>query len=184
MSPQGDLPLLAGAEEEDLLEELYQRLRRVIGRVCPAWMADRGDDLVQVAFMRVMDLQRRSEGERHFSSSYLWKVAYSALVDEIRRLHRRQEVPLEADDGLAFAPAAKHPSPEEDATGRQIATGVRQCLGGLTEGRRQAVTLYLVGHTVPEAAALLSWSAKKTENLVYRGLNDLRRCLASKGLEP
>ena len=47
-----------------------------------------------------------------------------------------------------------------------------------------AVVLHLQGHSVPEAARLLNWGNKRTENLVYRGLADLRNCLALKGLEP
>jgi RNA polymerase sigma-70 factor (ECF subfamily) len=42
--------------------------------------------------------------------------------------------------------------------------------------------MYLHGHSVAEVAALLGWRFKKAENLVYRGLADLRRCLATKGL--
>ena len=47
-----------------------------------------------------------------------------------------------------------------------------------------AVTLYLQGHSVPEAARVLDWPAKRTENLVYRGLADLRECLMKKGIQP
>jgi RNA polymerase sigma-70 factor (ECF subfamily) len=46
------------------------------------------------------------------------------------------------------------------------------------------VTLHLQGYSVAEAAALLAFGLKQTENLVYRGLADLRRCLAAKGLAP
>ena len=35
-----------------------------------------------------------------------------------------------------------------------------------------------------EAAGILDWSAKRVENLVYRGLADLRDCLAAKGFKP
>ena len=48
--------------------------------------------------------------------------------------------------------------------------------------RRLAVTLHLQGHSVPEAARLLDWAVKRTENLVYRGLADLRECLTAKGI--
>jgi RNA polymerase sigma-70 factor, ECF subfamily len=46
------------------------------------------------------------------------------------------------------------------------------------------VTLYLQGHTVPETARILGWDAKRAENLVYRGLADLRQCLMGKGHRP
>ena len=54
----------------------------------------------------------------------------------------------------------------------------------LQDNRRRALTLYLVGHKVPEAAQMLGWTSKKTENNVYRGLANLRDCLAKKGIKP
>src|SRR3954447_14270829 len=75
--------------------QLHRDLVRAVDRVCPRWMADRADDLVQVALMRVMEIQRKKEGTAELSGFYLKKVAYSAMIDEIRRLRRRQEVSLE-----------------------------------------------------------------------------------------
>jgi RNA polymerase sigma-70 factor (ECF subfamily) len=48
--------------------------------------------------------------------------------------------------------------------------------------RRHAVTLSLQGHSVPEIGRLLGWTGKKAENLVYRGMADLRECLEGKGI--
>ena len=50
--------------------------------------------------------------------------------------------------------------------------------------RRLAVMLHLQGHPVAEAARILGWTVKRTENLVYRGLADLRHCLICKGHRP
>jgi RNA polymerase sigma-70 factor (ECF subfamily) len=47
-----------------------------------------------------------------------------------------------------------------------------------------AVWLYLLGHSIPEAAGLLAFDEKRTENLIYRGMADLRNCLRVKGLKP
>ncbi len=165
--------------------QLHRDLARAVGRVCPRWMADRADDLVQVALMRVMEIQRRREGTVEFSSIYLRKAAYSAMVDEIRRLRRRQEVSIESDDeegGPVFDPAAPEPDPERASAGRQVGRAIRDCLGGMVPPRRHAVTLNLQGHSVPEIGRLLGWTAKKAENLVYRGMADLRGCLGAKGL--
>lgn len=152
-----------------------------MGAVCPAWLADQRDDIIQVALIRVMDVRRKSEGNRDFSSSYLWRTAYSALVDEIRRLRRRQEVALEEE---ANSHVAVSPGPEQRAGGHQIGEGIRDCLGQLVRPRRLAVTLYLQGHSVPQVARLLGWSSKRADNLVYRGLADLRQCLTERGLSP
>ncbi len=159
--------------------ELREKLGRAVGTICPRWLADQREDIVQVSLMRVMEVRRKSEGTREFSSSYLWRTAYSAMVDEIRRLRRRQETPLEEE---AYREAAESPGPERHAQGREIGEGIRGCLTLLVRPRRMAVTLYLQGHTVPQVAGLLGWSPKRADNLVYRGLADLRRCLTEKGL--
>ena len=77
-----------------------------------------------------------------------------------------------------------HGDPEQDACRRELGVAVRACLLSMTRDRRQAVMLYLQGHSVPDAARLLGWAPKRTENLVYRGLADLRQCLMAKGHMP
>jgi RNA polymerase sigma-70 factor (ECF subfamily) len=47
----------------------------------------------------------------------------------------------------------------------------------LQDRRRTAVTLHLQGFRTGEVAAALGWTEKQAENLVYRGLADLRACL-------
>lgn len=163
--------------------ELHERLQKAVSAVCPLWLADQRDDLVQIAMLRVMDLQKKSEGKRQFSTSYLWKVAHSALIDEIRRKRRRQEVGID-DATPVDLPATNSSSPEERARSREVGEGIRDCLAQMVPTRREAVALKLQGHSVPEAARILGWTAKKTENLVYRGLKDLQDCLSSKGLTP
>ena len=167
--------------------QLHRDLSKAVDRVCPRWMADRADDLVQVALMRVMEIQRKKEGTAEFSSFYLKKAAYSALIDEIRRLRRRQEVSLEGSDDeeepVAFDPAAPGPDPERASAGREVGRAIRDCLSRMVPPRRHAVTLNLQGHSVPEIGRLLGWTAKKAENLVYRGMSDLRGCLGEKGIQ-
>jgi len=164
---------------------LRRDIARAVGRLCPHWMADARDDLVQSALLRVMHIvekrSRSGEGNPGASTSYLYKVAYSVLVDELRRRRRRRETDLEED--AVVIPRAKE-NPERTAAARQIGRGIRGCLRAMKHERRLAVTLHLQGHTVPEAARLLNWAFKRTENLVYRGLSDLRACLTAKGLQP
>lgn len=160
---------------------------RAVGRICPAWLASQRDDLVQAAIMRIMQIVDKqpppaAEGTTPFASSYLQKAAYSVLVDEIRRRTRRGETDL--DDAPAERVTVSQPNPEAVAAAREVGRGIQDCLARLTRDRRLAVTLYLQGHSVPEAARLLDWPAKRTENLVYRGLADLRECLLNKGLQP
>lgn len=163
---------------------LRSELVRAVSRICPPWLVSRADDLVQVALLRVL---RKSEENAHLSPSYLRKVAYSALIDEIRSWRRRREVSIETEEG-GIDPAAErswdHPDPEECSAARETGKAIRECLGGLVRPRRLAVTLHLQGHSVPEIGKLMGWNPKKADNLVYRGLADLRDCLGTKGVRP
>jgi RNA polymerase sigma-70 factor (ECF subfamily) len=164
--------------------DLRAELVRAVRSICPRRLADRSDDLVQAALLRILELRRRSEHERELSTFYLKRVAYSALIDEIRRLERRRESPLEDGEGEPLPVAAGDPDPEQQQAGRELGSGIRDCLAKLLRPRKLAVTLYLQDVSVVEAARLLGWELKHTRNLVYRGLGDLRRCLTDKGLQP
>lgn len=163
---------------------LRQQLEKAVARVCPGWLVDRRDDLVQVAMMRVMAILEKSEGDRELGASYLSRVAYSSLIDEIRRLKRRSETPLTDEEGEEPRIEAGAAGPETTSLGKEVGRGIHACLATQVPPRRLAVTLNLQGYSVPEAARQLRWTVKKTENLVYRGLADLRRCLEKKGLAP
>ncbi len=172
--------------DPERFKELRRGMEAAVAKVCPAWLRDRSDDLVQMAMMRLMAIERKSAEPRELKPAYLRKVAYSSMVDEIRRQRRRQEVPLGDDDPERpwDVMPSSDPDPEHLHASRQLGEGIRQCLARLIGPRQSAVTLYLQQHTVPEAARLLGWTPKRTENLVYRGLRDLRECLRKKGLEP
>ncbi|NOK36398.1 RNA polymerase sigma factor [Corallococcus exercitus] len=173
----------AGASPDAGLETLRRDLGRALASVCPASLADRREDLLQVAMMRVVELRGRDPGRAELTPAYLYRVAYTTLIDELRRLGARKEVALEEVEEGPQQPVAPG-DPERAAGASQIARAVRDCLQGLVQDRRLAVTLHLQGHTVPEAAELLGWDAKRTENLIYRGLSALRACLSLKGIEP
>ncbi|HSN85753.1 MAG TPA: RNA polymerase sigma factor [Thermoanaerobaculia bacterium] len=182
LEPESDSPAGQGSGAD--YAELRDELARAVRRLCPRWLASRAEDLVQVALLRIFELRQRSEQERELSSFYLKRVAYSAMVDEIRRLERRRESPLETDDGEPLPLASESPGPEKLQEGREMGEGIRDCLGALLRPRQLAVTLYLQDVSVVEAARLLGWELKHTRNLVYRGLGDLRRCLQGKGFHP
>ena len=90
---------------------------------------------------------------------------------------------METTTGPRSYPAPM-PGPERRAEGLEIARGIEDCLARLVRPRRLAAMLYLQGHTAPEIGRLLSWTPAKSNNLVHRGIADLRRCLERKGLAP
>jgi RNA polymerase sigma-70 factor (ECF subfamily) len=162
-------------------EQVRQVLERALTRLCPDWLQSSRDDLIQSAMLRILEKHGSNEGNRSLNSSYLYKTAHSVMIDEIRRVQRRSETPIEPasrieDDKIA--------NPYQTTVGQSIATALRDCLSKLTRSRRLGVALHLQGHRVPEIAHLLGWQAKQADNSVYRGLADLRQCLKDRGFEP
>ena len=166
--------------EDATLEAVRRQLTHAVNRLCPEWLSSHRDDIIQAALIRVHKLLA-GEKRTDFQSSYLWKVAFSVIVDEIRRHRRRAEDTLDTAGTMDLTHAT--PGPEERAIARESRQAIQSCLAGLGEARRLAVTLHLQGHTVPEASRFLGWSVKRVANLTYRGLDDLRRCLAAKGYQ-
>lgn len=169
--------------DEAAIETLRRQLAAAIRRACPSWLASRADDLVQTALIRVVDLAGRGGENAVPHPSYLKKVAYTVVVDEMRRNFHRNETQEGVEKALDDRPGAR-PSPEETLASRSLYHALRACLGNLDRPRRAAVACHLQGYSVPEAADLLGWTKKKTEHLVRRGLTDLRSCLAGKGIAP
>jgi len=85
------------------------------------------------------------------------------------------------DEQTALDRSTESPNPARRAEGKELGKSIRQCLGKLAPSRRLAVTLHLQGHSVADAARLLGWTCKQTDNLIYRGLADLRGCLRKAG---
>ncbi len=139
---------------DDHYQMLREKLATAIATICPSWLADRREDIVQLSLLRLMELDGRREGRIEVGASYLWKVAYSVMIDEIRRMRRKREVPLdEAIDGRSES--LDRSDPERESVGMEIGHGIRDCLQRLLQPRRLAVALHLQGHTVPEAARIL-----------------------------
>lgn len=175
-------------EPSPLEEEEYRQLRReltkAVVRICPRWLSDAVEDLVQAALVRVLELRRRREENVELSSFYLRKVAFSALIDEIRRRGRRPEVPLATEDGEIDPPAEGTADPERRLAGRQLGRAIYDCLATLVVPRRRALALHLQGHSVPDIGRILGFRTKQADNLVYRGMADLRSCLGRRGITP
>jgi RNA polymerase sigma factor (sigma-70 family) len=139
-------------------------LERAIRSRCFGLLAPAREDLIQNAMVRVLERVRREDLVRR-EASYAWRVAQSVMVDELRRLGRERQ--------LAESVSKEKRSWVDPAGGIHL----RQCLERLEGRRRMAVTLHLSGLRIPEVARTAGWTEKTAENLIYRGLDDLRALL-------
>ena len=116
-------------------------------------------------------------------ASYVYKTAVSAAIDLIRRQRSeraRNTISLEGDAPvLDTAPTA-----QADLEGAELMEQVARAIETIPDSRRPAVRMYLAGYSREDIADLMGWSEAKTRNLVYRGLDDLRRRLTEMGISP
>jgi len=121
--------------------------------------------------------------------SYVYRAAASAAIDLLRRRRARREERMDDEPGAAASAAAAAAAavtrPADDALlADETARAIEACLLELVPNRRAVVRTYLKGYDREEIAALLGWSEAKTRNLLYRGLDDLRRRLLARGIHP
>ncbi|MBZ5640289.1 MAG: sigma-70 family RNA polymerase sigma factor [Acidobacteriia bacterium] len=169
--------------EPEEFASIRPQLLSLVRRVCPRWLSDQAEDIVQIAMMQVLERSQREGGDFEVSTSYLMRAAHNAAVDEIRRRFRRPEV-AESEEPELESREARTPNPHQQVAAREIERAIRACLAALAGPRRTAVTLYLLGYSLLETVELSGWNRKRSEHLTHRGISDLRRCLAAKGLTP
>src|SRR5262245_30731709 len=165
------------------LSDLRRVIERAVRRICRSSLASHHEDIVQQAMIRVTESFGADEENQPRTGSYLWKVAYTAVLKEIQRVRRRREVGIE-DSGVERMMEVQAPDPERASLSREIGETIRECLDRMVEPRRLAVLLHLHGYGLGETATVLGWPAKRCDNLLYRGLSDLRKCLEGKGVRP
>lgn len=152
---------------------LRDRLALAVRRACPPWLAADADDIVQEALLKVL-----RAGAALVNARYLHRAATCATIDAVRRRRASRVAWGEAGEVDGVADDA---SPQQVAADRQLGAAIQDCMAEQPADRRRCLELYLLGHPVPELAALLGIQAKSADNLVYRGLKVLRACLGSKG---
>ncbi len=168
-----------GVEETKLL---IDRVRSAVRRCCPPYLASQAEDIAQEVLVQLVRKLGQGEGKLSFSSIYLMKAAHGVTVDEIRRRSRRQEITV--SEGEMTGHRDNMLDPEREAFGRSLGREIRCCLDGIVPARRMALTLYLLGCSVPEIAHRLGCPVKSADNRVYRGMKNLRECLEARGVKP
>jgi RNA polymerase sigma-70 factor (ECF subfamily) len=146
------------------------------------------DEVLQEVRIRLWRVDASASGKLDaLKSSYVYRAALSAAIDLLRRRRARREESLEDDGGFDHDPPAAFAAPasaDADTLASDAGRAVEAALTMVVPSRRAVVRTYLAGYDRLEIAALFGWSEAKTRNLLYRGLDDLRRLLTAKGIHP
>ncbi|MGZ6077277.1 MAG: RNA polymerase sigma factor [Myxococcaceae bacterium] len=151
--------------------ELRAVLLRAVNHHCPSYLRSQAEDLAHTAWLRIVERQG-GEDLATLQPSYLWRVAFTVVIDEIRRRSAR----MAQAETLQAVPRPMVPGPD-------LGAEIRNCLERLPEARQLPVILHLQGFRNDEVGRALQFNEKRAENLIYRGLEQLRRCLSARGIE-
>jgi RNA polymerase sigma factor (sigma-70 family) len=139
------------------------------------------DDVLQDVKIRIWKILRCEKKIAHYSS-YIKKIVNSSVIDQFRKLKREEGVYL-------FEKNRKIAESRQGSPGAALYAEmdlkdlVGKAVDGLIESRRRVVKLYLLNMSIEEISLYFNWSKDKTRNLLYRGLNDLKKILKEKNID-
>lgn len=141
------------------------------------------DEVMQDVRIRLWQAEQGGKDIEALGSSYLYQVATTAALDLLRRRRARA---ADRSDDLAEQDdlPVLRPSPHEEAESRELAARIQAAVATLPPDRRVAVRFHLSGYDRHDIARALGWSEARARNLIYRGLEQLRRQLTLMGITP
>lgn len=180
-SPQ---PVVYYQVRSDQEKEVYQILLRAVRKSCPRWLSDHVEDLAHKSMLRLLEKDAKAAEAGSYCSSYLYQVAASVVLNEIRAHRRRTQrvqIATEPDVEAWGGETDTENNPEQGVAASQTKSKIYTCLEGISKDRRAALVLGIQGYTTKQIAQRLGWDTKRTQNLLTRGRQDLRACLSQKG---
>ena len=134
-------------DDPQAFAQLVRRWEGPIQWLCTRMTGDahRAEDIAQETFARLFARRKAYQPKGRFST-FLWRVALNLCYDELRRVHRRAELPLEAEEdsgsgGPIESLARGEPGPDTLLAERERNEIVRQALLRLAEPYRTVVVL-------------------------------------------
>ena len=173
-------------EIESTIEEFSRLIRTVIRKTSPTIDQFDMNDIEQEIKIKLWKALTKSERKIHNLGSYIWRISYTTTSRIMKRLSRQRKLFTsqgEEDYGiLESCENAGTNTPNGEYVKEETMNIIGESVNSLIETRRQVVKLYLSGMHLNEISELLDWSSGKTRNLLYRGLDDLRKKLQERGI--
>jgi RNA polymerase sigma-70 factor (ECF subfamily) len=141
------------------------------------------DEVLQDVRIRLWQAGEGGKTLEELGSSYLYHVATTAALDLLRRRRARRANDTE-DIHECSELTTEDASPHDAAEARELASQIEAAVDTLSIDRRVAVRFHLAGYDREDIARMLGWTEARTRNLLYRGLDDLRRRLTDMGISP
>jgi RNA polymerase sigma-70 factor (ECF subfamily) len=171
---------LRGAREldEEAMASIYDAFSTALYRYAYRLLGDQdvAEDIVAETFYRFLRSMGAGGGPESHLKAYLYRVAHNLIVDRFRR-NAPLELSLENNTNRLQS-SIENPEKQVESYHEQIE--IRRNLWKLTSDQRQVILLkYFEGMSNQEVAEVLEKPVGAVKSLQHRGLNALRRLLAS-----
>ena len=131
------------------------------------------EDLSAQVFRRLLEKLRDGGGPDRHLQAWLFQVAANLVVDDVRRFHHRDHLPLEETLNAGEQPV------EETVGERLLVADLRAALDALTDAQRSVIILrYLMEMSNEETAHILEMTVGAVKAQQHRALAALRRKLS------
>lgn len=179
---QGEELLLSRARKGDpaAFEQLAAPLERQVYFTCLRLVSDpeRAKDCAQEAMLRAFRGIRAYRGESRFAT-WMYKITYSACLDELRRLKRRPAESLEEMGEAGFTPADTAPTPYEALEKKERLEKLTAAIAALPPELREVLVLSNLQNRSYEEIAQITGAALGTvKSRLNRAREKLKQLLS------
>lgn len=173
--------LLARAKKGDpqAFEALVTPYERQVYFTCLKLMGDpqSAEDCAQEAMLRAFRSLKQYRGESAFST-WMYKVAYSACLDAMRKQKRRPQESLDTLTEAGFTPPSHEAGPYEALEKKERLAVLRAAIAALPEDLRQTLVLsQLENLSYEEVAAMTGVALGTVKSRVNRAREKLKQIL-------
>ena len=162
-------------EFETLIDSLSLSIQTSVQSFHPQKLGIDPEDLVQEIRIKLWKIFKSDKKIQNYSS-YIKRVINSTIIDQIRASRRYNKI----------IDLEKQRNPQEWGI-RNVPIRIRKevnlALNSVIESRRKVVRWYLFGLNINEISKILNIDETKTRNMLYRGVNDLKIILESRGIK-
>ncbi len=161
-----------------LYEMYYDQIYRYLSFKCGS--RSEAEDLASDVFLKMVESIGSFEFRGFPFTSWLYRIAHNAVVDNFRRKGRRPTVPL--DDMPNSVIGATHSDMEHQVQIGWEMENVLEAMDGLTDLQREVITLrFAASLSIAETARTVGRSQNAVKALQHSGIRKLRVSMQESG---
>jgi RNA polymerase sigma factor (sigma-70 family) len=164
---------------EKILEAMAPRLRDELKGFGYSPGTPDSDDLLQEIRIRLWKALEIRDGKIEYLNSYAKKVVFSVFINEVNRIKRERQLISKAEGQQRHELKNGGYVRESDDS---LRGAVIESLAALSRNKRLVIKLRIEGFTLAEIGNLNGWSFSKVRNIYYRGIQELKKRLARRGI--